>query len=324
MSTGAVFSKPQKLIKTEDDLASFRQSDAYERIVSFIRLVCSKLPGTSMQDQFKTSSTVKVLLEMIEQCRSYITRCPPHQGAQRFGNLAFRDWHSQLEKHASSQIAAILPDALCAASVELLPYFTGSFGSSQRLDYGTGHELSFLAFVCALFQLRLLDQNSEDDLRSIALVVFPKYNALIQELVVTYTLEPAGSHGVWGLDDHFAIPYLFGAAQLSHLEPDALPCPADITKPKEVSEHQSKNLYFNAVAFINEVKKGPFWEHSPMLYDISGVPNWSKIASGMLKMYQAEVLMKYPVVQHFPFGPTFFPFTALKTSLAHAQTQNSK
>ena len=65
-------------------------------------------------------------------------------------------------------------------------------------------------------------------------------------------------------------------------------------------------MYFSAVGFIYDVKRGPFWEHSPMLYDISGIrAGWGKINKGMLKMYNAEVLSKFPVVQHFPFGSLF-------------------
>jgi hypothetical protein len=37
-------------------------------------------------------------------------------------------------------------------------------------------------------------------------------------------------------------------------------------------------MYFGAIGFINDVKKGPFWEHSPILFDISGVKaGWAKI-----------------------------------------------
>ena len=39
------------------------------------------------------------------------------------------------------------------ALVELKAYFVGGFGSSQRMDYGTGHELSFVAFLGCLWKL---------------------------------------------------------------------------------------------------------------------------------------------------------------------------
>jgi serine/threonine-protein phosphatase 2A activator len=55
----------------------------------------------------------------------------------------------------------------------MTPYFLGGFGSGQRLDYGTGHELSFAAFLCALFLLRILDPAK--DAVAAALLILPKY-----------------------------------------------------------------------------------------------------------------------------------------------------
>lgn len=39
-----------------------------------------------------------------------------------------------------------------------------------------------------------------------------------------------------------------------------------------------------------------------MLNDISGVPRWEKVRSGLHKMLRGELLEKRPIVQHFLFG----------------------
>lgn len=47
------------------------------------------------------------------------------------------------------------------------------------------------------------------------------------------------------------------------------------------------NLYFMSIMRIHEVKHGPFHEHSSQLYSIAvGVASWSKVNSGLFKMYE--------------------------------------
>uniref|UniRef100_A0A8B9KPZ8 Serine/threonine-protein phosphatase 2A activator n=1 Tax=Astyanax mexicanus TaxID=7994 RepID=A0A8B9KPZ8_ASTMX len=50
------------------------------------------------------------------------------------------------------------------------------------------------------------------------------------------------------------------------------------------------------------MKTGPFAEHSNQLWNISAVPVWSKVNQGLVRMYKAECLEKFPVIQHFKFG----------------------
>ena len=61
----------------------------------------------------------------------------------------------------------------------------------------------------------------------------------------------------------------------------------------------------NSLTFHLEVKRGPFAEHSNQLWNVSGVQTWDKVNQGLVKMYRAEVLSKFPVMQHFLFGSLF-------------------
>lgn len=64
------------------------------------------------------------------------------------------------------------------------------------------------------------------------------------------------------------------------------PNPGDIVKKNVVDLERKHNMYFSAVGFINDVKTGPFWEHSPILFDISGVRSgWGKINKVFLKVH---------------------------------------
>lgn len=105
----------------------------------------------------------------------------------------------------------IIPAAFDPILSESNHHFCTSFGSAARLDYGTGHELSFLAY---LLILRLVGILKEEDEQAIVTRVFVAYLEVVRKLQKVYRLEPAGSKGVWGLDDHQHLVYLWGASQL--------------------------------------------------------------------------------------------------------------
>lgn len=76
-------------------------------------------------------------------------------------------------------------------------------------------------------------------------------------------------------------------------------------KPEVVNSFSQDYMFLSCIKYINQVKSGPFAEHSNQLWSISGVPTWTKINAGLIKMYKAEVLSKFPLVQHIVFGSLF-------------------
>jgi len=65
----------------------------------------------------------------------------------------------------------------------------------------------------------------------------------MRKLQLTYMLEPAGSHGVWGIDDYHFLPFLLGASEL--IKNPIFQTPDDIHRQKLVDENHEKYMYIS-------------------------------------------------------------------------------
>uniref|UniRef100_H0VC16 Serine/threonine-protein phosphatase 2A activator n=1 Tax=Cavia porcellus TaxID=10141 RepID=H0VC16_CAVPO len=201
-----------------------------------------------------------------------------------------------VSEEAENLVATVVPTHLAAAVPEVAVYLRESVGNSTRIDYGTGHEAAFAAFLCCLCKIGVL---RVDDQIAIVFKVFNRYLEVMRKLQKTYRMEPAGSQGVWGLDDFQFLPFIWGSSQLidhPYLEP------RHFVDEKAVGENHKDFMFLECILFITEMKTGPFAEHSNQLWNISAVPSWAKVNQGLIRMYKAECLEKFPVIQHFKFG----------------------
>ncbi|KAF5364411.1 hypothetical protein D9758_010690 [Tetrapyrgos nigripes] len=287
---------PEHVIKTDQDVEFWRSARSYKDYSIFLHRLTESVVGVFLPwNSESDSDAISSIISMLETLDRWIDEIPPLDSPQRFGNLSFRTWGKRLEEKVDELLSNLLPSEMGCAIPHLRPYFLSSFGSFLRMDYGTGHETSFALFLLGLTMVRFFQPVLQEE-RALVLTVFVRYLRLCWRLQDVYNLEPAGSHGVWGLDDSHFLGYIFGSGQLR--DQSDIPVSAVLRPPLPLN-----NLYFMSIMRILEVKKGPFHEHSSQLYSIAvGVPNWGKVNSGLFKMYQAEVLGKRVVVQHIPLG----------------------
>lgn len=127
----------------------------------------------------------------------------------------------------------MLPEELYNTIPEVEAYLVESVGNSTRIDYGSGHEMSFVMFMYCLFKISFLTM---EDQAAAGIIIFERfstlsnkvwhqmfymilicslrYMSLVRKLQLTYRMEPAGSHGVWSLDDYQFVPFIWGSSQL--------------------------------------------------------------------------------------------------------------
>ena len=159
------FSTPTKQIHDGEQLTFFFSSTAYRQLITWLlQLDRSMFPTKDANGKIQEcrldsppnySQSVQNLRNLLSDLTNLIEKAPPDTGPRRFGNVAFKTWFklvedsvdAMLQTHLVDVFSSFNDDQKTSLQKELSFYLIASLGSSQRLDYGTGHELSFLAFL---------------------------------------------------------------------------------------------------------------------------------------------------------------------------------
>ncbi|KFQ67540.1 Serine/threonine-protein phosphatase 2A activator, partial [Phaethon lepturus] len=275
------FMIPKKEINMVSDMAKWKRSQAYADYMGFILTLNEGVRGKKLTCEYKVSEVgeefgssffpallhfgedwhipfllatlrkdgpIEKLVALLNTLDRWIDETPPVDQPSRFGNKAFRTWYAKLDQEAEKLVAAVIPKHLADAAPEVAVYLKESVGNSTRIDYGTGHEAAFAAFLCCLCKIGVL---RVDDQMAIVFKVFNRYLEVMRKLQKTYRMEPAGSQGVWGLDDFQFLPFIWGSSQLiDHPNLD----PRHFVDEKVVNENHKDFMFLECILFITEVR----------------------------------------------------------------------
>jgi serine/threonine-protein phosphatase 2A activator len=146
------FVTPKKDLSVIEQMETFKKGKSYVNYMQFVAdlqqsVTSKKISETPADPKFEN------IVKMLEDLERWVAEIPPIQQPMRFGNKSFKTWHDRLKevkiflekespliisKNVDEYLAKILPENVRGATVELRVYILESFGSNERLDYGTG------------------------------------------------------------------------------------------------------------------------------------------------------------------------------------------
>jgi serine/threonine-protein phosphatase 2A activator len=283
-------SQMTKHINEKSDMYTWSISPAYSMLHDMLGILNDAVKSRPRSFPRDVRPIITDLLALLDNVRVILNETPRLNEPQRFGNRAFRHFLTRIHNERVSLLSSITDHP------DVQDYFVQSFGSWTRIDYGTGHEFNFLAFISSLAVLGLIEP---DDCPAVVFDVFWSYWDLTLEIQQQYNQEAAGSHGAWGVDDYLALPYVFGSAQLID-HPEITP--ANVIDAEVARANRDEYVYCKWIDHVMNVKIGPFFEHSRTLWSLRNLPHFAKLNGGMLKMYVGEIMDRFVVVQHFRCG----------------------
>lgn len=315
-----------KKINDDKDATHFRsQSPAYQNILTYVEVLCELIKGSGNE---VLNHNYEIKHEVFKKCAEFLSKlekccdetdlnATKSTATLRFGHVAFRDWFDMMANLTKEFVYnELAPSQDSQLMGELCTYLTESFGNKMRIDYGTGHELNFIIFTMGLLYLTEEDLPklgesectlSKDTLRQYVsrngwdiLALFAhRYLRLCRRLQIKFRLEPAGSRGVYNMDDFQFLPFLFGAAQLNGVK--YISC-KKFYEFDQVDMFKSDYIFFEAVDFILSNKRGPFNEHSYTLWGFTSLNSWETVLNRIKYKFTDDILGPFPIIQHLLFG----------------------
>ncbi|KAK9862243.1 hypothetical protein WJX84_008172 [Apatococcus fuscideae] len=98
------FCSPRKHLTSQAELASFLASAAAKEFVGFVLALNESVKGRRVSDACSESPTVKGLLALLAELSAWVDLIPPVTTSLRYGNPAFREWHTRLESQARQKV----------------------------------------------------------------------------------------------------------------------------------------------------------------------------------------------------------------------------
>lgn len=140
------FQKPHKRLITSHDLYLFNQSETYFKIKKFVTDLSNAVQGCPNSTPCEQSDTIRYMLNTLSRIKKITCENPSEKNQQsRFGNPAFRNFYDAVKEYLGElhREFSITNEAV----EEVGAYLLESFGDRQRIDYGSGHELSFICWM---------------------------------------------------------------------------------------------------------------------------------------------------------------------------------
>ncbi|XP_017037504.1 serine/threonine-protein phosphatase 2A activator [Drosophila kikkawai] len=302
-------------IQSTLDIDVWRSSEAFYNLISYLNDVSTEVQGVLSSASFPVSENIRRLTTIFDKLDEIVTSSPPafqvvdtmasasldlgNKGYRRFSRIMLRDIYQILEE--------ALPVNKCSYVNELGQYLSGAFGSSTKIEYGTGHELSFLFFMCGLFEAKILRR--EQDLAASALILFDRYLKFVRRMQVLYSVVSANCQGAYGLDKFQFVPYIWGAAQLCHGAPFS---PQKMLDENIVEEYKTEYMLIDCVRHVYDTAGGSFARHSSQLWSLAALSSWMKIHRGLMFMYMEDILLDFDSLSALRFGE-LMPFEKAKS-----------